>query len=98
MTTSHEIDQRLASMSDELEAFCKQHRLPFESADELILRSRLTKATRQWLAHFIERWEATTDQYPLLAGPGLPSVEPAAPATPRLDGPPMASGHDGAHD
>ena len=50
-------DGMLADLCDELEEWCKQRRLPYESADELILREGLDSYEHRWLHDFIQRWD-----------------------------------------
>ena len=48
-------------MSAELLKFCKENDLPFESADDLILRDNLTDFQFGWLIAFTKLWEALID-------------------------------------
>jgi hypothetical protein len=55
----------LESLCDQLDAFCTQHRLPKESADELLCQLLCEEPWREelcvWLHGFIERWDAVSD-------------------------------------
>lgn len=44
-------------MSRELLRFCRDNDLPFDSADDLILRDNLTEAQFGWLAAYCQLWE-----------------------------------------
>lgn len=55
-------EERLAEMSGELEGFCKEAGLPFESADELLLSDDLRPEHRKWLSGFCERWREAEAQ------------------------------------
>jgi hypothetical protein len=44
-------------LCDELRKFCEHCGLPFESADELVLRPGLTVQQRQWLDGFVTAWD-----------------------------------------
>jgi len=44
-------------MSRELLRFCKENDLPFESADDLILRDEITDFEYGWLLAFNRMWE-----------------------------------------
>lgn len=50
------------SLCDDLEAFCKLHKLPFQSADELKLSDDVDEDQRDWLSDFIDAWEAVMVQ------------------------------------
>ena len=50
---------RLEQLSDQLNAWCDEQGLPYESADELILRDELLPKQRKWLSDFILKWNAT---------------------------------------
>lgn len=45
-------------LCDELRKFCAHCGLPFESADELVLRPGLTVAQADWLRDFVARWDS----------------------------------------
>ena len=44
-------------MSGELLRFCRDHDLPFDSADDLILRDNLTEFQFGWLVAYSRLWE-----------------------------------------
>jgi hypothetical protein len=48
----------LAHLCSVLNAFCDEHFLPHESADELAAGEDITDEERQWLDDFIAEWEA----------------------------------------
>jgi hypothetical protein len=48
-------------MSAELLKFCRDNDLPFESADELALRTDLTEFQFGWLIAYIKLWDALID-------------------------------------
>jgi len=45
-------------MSEQLLKFCRANDLPFESADELILRKELSSYQFGWLNSYIAIWDA----------------------------------------
>lgn len=45
----------------ELEAYCRDQGLPYESADELVFRPELNPEQRRWVSDFICRWDAAAD-------------------------------------
>lgn len=51
-----------ASLCDELKAYCEQHKLPFMSADELLVEDGLTVNQKLWLVLFIETWDAAVQE------------------------------------
>jgi hypothetical protein len=52
-----EMTKTLDALAAELEAWCKDVKLPFVSADELISRD-IPFEQKRWLANFLDRWEA----------------------------------------
>lgn len=50
------------SLCDALEGFCKLHKLPFASADELMLSEEVDDDQREWLSEFVEAWDAVIGQ------------------------------------
>jgi hypothetical protein len=48
----------LAYLCGILNAFCDEHGLPYESADELAAGEEITDQQRQWLYKFIDEWDA----------------------------------------
>lgn len=48
-------------MSAELLKFCRDNDLPFESADELALRTDLTEFQCGWLIAYVKLWDALID-------------------------------------
>jgi hypothetical protein len=48
-------------MSAELLKFCRENDLPFESADELALRTNLTEFQFGWLIAYVKLWDALID-------------------------------------
>jgi len=50
-----------SGLCDELKAYCEQEKLPYVSADELILREGLNVAQRSWISQYILRWDAFMD-------------------------------------
>lgn len=49
----------LEALCDELSYWCVDNRLPYKSADELLLNADLTPEDRFWLETFIKRWDNT---------------------------------------
>ena len=49
----------LGLLCDVLEQWCIEQKLPYESADELILNPELTSAQRKWLGNYCNLWERT---------------------------------------
>jgi len=45
------------SLCKEWESYCKENKLPFLSADDVIHRDTLTPMQRQYISKFIMRWE-----------------------------------------
>ena len=56
-TTKERNEYIAAVMSGQLLFFCRDNDLPFESADELLLREGLTDFEFGWLAAFCKIWE-----------------------------------------
>lgn len=48
-------------MSAELLLFCRENDLPFESADELMLRVGLSDYEYGWLNSYVNIWDALID-------------------------------------
>jgi hypothetical protein len=49
-------------MSTELLKFCRAHDLPFDSADELLLRENISDYEFAWLDSYLTIWDALIDQ------------------------------------
>lgn len=45
------------ALSEELRAWCHAQRLPYLSADELVVREDLSEGQHAWLEQFCERWD-----------------------------------------
>lgn len=46
----------------EYEAWCAEHRLPCMSADELMVEMSLSPGEHLWLANYLKRWDAATEE------------------------------------
>jgi hypothetical protein len=44
-------------LSMELEKYCKEQKLPFLSADEILVQDYVTPEQKVWLKDFINRWD-----------------------------------------
>jgi hypothetical protein len=44
-------------LSMELEKYCKEQKLPFLSADEVLVLDYVTEEQKVWLRNFIARWD-----------------------------------------
>jgi len=55
-------DVIVMTMSTELLKFCRANDLPFDSADELILRVGITDYEFGWLNSYLAIWDALIDQ------------------------------------
>ena len=51
-----------ASLCDDLEAFCKLHKLPFASADELMRTDEVDEDQKGWLSEFVDAWDRLMEQ------------------------------------
>lgn len=51
----------LGRMSQELQTWCHDQGLPWESACDLVVRPSLTIAQADWLVDFIGRWDSAVD-------------------------------------
>lgn len=50
-----------ASLSAEFEAWCYDQKLPWQDAQELLMRDDLDETQREWLNAFCTRWENMLD-------------------------------------
>jgi hypothetical protein len=48
-------------MSSELLKFCRVHDLPFESADELVMREGISDFQFGWLIAYVSLWDSLID-------------------------------------
>jgi hypothetical protein len=49
------------ALCGQLNRFCKEHRLPLQSAGDLIRCPQVTGEQRKWLSEFIDEWDAACE-------------------------------------
>lgn len=54
-----QVDAILAHLTDCLKEFCREQKLPYMSADDLLMThgTKMTDYQYQWMFHFIRVWE-----------------------------------------
>ena len=59
--TANGYSDELGRLSQELQTWCHAQGLPWESACDLRHRPEITQAQWEWIADYIERWDAAED-------------------------------------